>query len=82
MAAETAAAGAAIGLFIFIGIIWFALFVVGILLLIFWIFMIIDVAKRNFKTESDKIIWILVVVLAGWIGAIIYYFVIKKPDKH
>jgi len=77
------AAGALIGgFFLFIFLIWLILIVACILLFIFWIFMIIDVAKRNFKSENDKIVWILVVILAGFIGAIIYYFVIKHPDKH
>jgi len=74
------AAEAAFGL-LFIPI-FLMFFVVMILLLIFWIFMIVDVAKRKFPNENDKIVWILVIVLAGWIGAIIYYFVIKSPaDK-
>ena len=55
-----------------------AMFAISILSLIFWIWMIVDVSKRKFKGESDKVMWILVVVLAGIIGAIIYYFVVKK----
>ena len=83
MAGEAAAAGTMIGGFIiFFFIIWFAIIILCILGFIFWIFMIVDVAKRNFKSENDKIVWILVVILAGIIGALIYYFVIKKPDKH
>ena len=83
MATEAAAAGAIVGgFFLFIFLIWLLIIVVGILSFIFWIFMIVDVAKRDFKQENDKILWILVVILAGIIGALIYYFVIKKPDKH
>jgi hypothetical protein len=44
--------------------------------------MIVDVSKRKFKTESDKIGWILIIVLTGYIGAIVYYFAVKRPDKH
>jgi len=62
-------------------IIWLVLLVLGILATIFWIFMIIDVAKRKFKNENDRVLWILVVILAGIIGAIVYYFVVKKPNK-
>lgn len=51
---------------------------IGIALLGFWIWMLIDCAQRTFPGENDKLIWILVVVLAGWIGAIIYYFVGRK----
>jgi len=43
----------------------------------FWIWMIIDCAKRDFKKENDKVVWILVIVLLQIIGAIIYYFAVK-----
>lgn len=42
---------------------------------IFWIVAIIDVVKRDFPGENDKLIWVLVVVLANWVGALIYWFV-------
>jgi uncharacterized integral membrane protein len=62
--------------------IWLIVIVAMILLFILWIFMIVDVSKRKFKTESDKIGWILIIVLTGYIGAIVYYFAVKRPDKH
>lgn len=55
---------------------------VSILAFIFWIKMLIDVIKRNFKKTDEKIIWIIVVIFAGIIGALIYYFVVKKHSKH
>ncbi|MGC9309072.1 MAG: PLDc N-terminal domain-containing protein [Candidatus Nanoarchaeia archaeon] len=67
---------------LFFFFIWFMFLIISILGTLFWIFMIVDVAKRKFKQENDKVIWILVVILAGLIGAIIYYFMIKRPDKH
>ena len=54
---------------------------IAILGTVFWIWMIIDCAKRDFKKDNDKVIWILVIVLLQLIGAIIYYFTIKKSDK-
>ena len=81
MATGAATAGAAIGIFmLFFFIIWIVVIILGILGLIFWIFMIIDVVKRQFKNDNDRIIWILVVVLTGWIGAIVYYFVNSKGE--
>ncbi len=50
----------------------------AILAFLFWIFMILDCAKRKFKHENDKIVWILVIVLLHWIGALIYYFAIRQ----
>lgn len=55
------------------------MFVVGIAGLIFWIFMLVDAAKR--KSDS-QVMWIIIIVLTGWIGALIYYFAVKRPaDK-
>ncbi|MBW2963749.1 PLDc N-terminal domain-containing protein [Candidatus Woesearchaeota archaeon] len=65
----------------FMGI-WIAFMGLAILAFVFWILMLIDCAKRKFKNDNDKIIWIVVLALTGWIGALIYYFVIKKPNKH
>ena len=52
-----------------------------ILIIVFWIWMIIDCAQRNFKNDTEKIVWILVIVLASYIGAIIYFFVIKNAKQ-
>jgi hypothetical protein len=56
--------------------------IISIVFIIFWIFMLINAIKRDFKNSNEKIIWILVIILTGIIGAIIYYFVVKRPDKH
>lgn len=43
----------------------------AIALFAFWLWMLIDCVQREFE-GNNKVIWILVIVLAGWIGAIIY----------
>ena len=77
-----AVGGLAIGFVIFFFFLWFAIIALGIFLFVFWILMIVDVAQRKFKNENDKIVWILIVALLSWIGALVYYFAIKKSDKH
>lgn len=62
-------------------LIFFAV-IVFVLLFIFWIWMLIDSIKRNFKSDSEKIVWVLVIVLLGFLGAAIYYFVVKVKDKN
>ena len=53
---------------------WFAF--VGFAM-VYWILMLIDVVKRdNWESENDKVLWILVVLLAGIVGAVIYRFVV------
>lgn len=52
------------------------LFVFGGIIL--WILMIIDCAKRVFPPgkEDQKIVWIIVMALTGWLGALIYLFAV------
>ena len=38
----------------------------------FWIYTIVDIVKSKFQDETTKIIWILVVVLLGILGSLIY----------
>ena len=39
--------------------------------------MIIDCAKRK-MSDSERITWILILVFLGIIGAVVYYFVVKR----
>lgn len=55
--------------------------IIGLLVFAFWIWMIIDCARRNFKNNVEKIVWILVIIFAGWVGALIYFFVIKSYNR-
>lgn len=80
-ATDTAAAGAVVGgLLIF----WLVFVVIGLALFIFWIFMLIDCIKRtNWKQESDKNLWLIVLIVGlviglGPIAAIVYYFAVKR----
>ena len=62
----------------------FFILILGVLLLvgmilgfIFWIAMIVDCAKRNLSA-GEKIAWMLVIIFLHDIGAVIYYFAVKK----
>lgn len=69
-------------LWIFVWFCFYLLFLVLVFLgIIFWVVMIIDVVKRDFKNKEDRVMWTLIVIFCGIIGAGIYYFTIKKKDK-
>ncbi len=53
---------------------------ISALLTAFWIWMMIDCASNEPSEGNDKVVWILVVVLTGFIGALIYYFV-RRPER-
>ncbi|MSS74857.1 hypothetical protein EXS73_01430 [Candidatus Pacearchaeota archaeon] len=57
-----------------------AMMIVGILISIFWIWMIVDCAQRKFKNPSEKVVWLVVVVLLGWLGALVYYLVVRMTN--
>jgi hypothetical protein len=48
-----------------------------VLAVIFWIMMLIDAIKHKYKDSNDKVVWVLVIIFTGIIGALIYYFVVK-----
>ncbi len=55
----------------------FFLVVAAILIwaMVFWIMMIVHVARHEVQ---NKAVWIILMVLTGIVGALIYYFVVKR----
>jgi hypothetical protein len=53
---------------------------VSLALFVFWVWILIDCCTHEPSTGNDKIIWVLVIVLANGIGALIYYFV-RRPQR-
>lgn len=43
--------------------------------LAFWVWMIVDCVTNEPSTGNDKIVWIIIIVFAQIVGALIYYFV-------
>jgi len=70
---NTVATGMGVGLLI----IWIVSMIIGLLLFILWLLMLIDCIKRDF---SQKTLWIVLLIILGWIGAIIYYFAVKRKN--
>jgi hypothetical protein len=54
--------------------------VLGIGGTILWVWMIVDCATKERSEGNDKLIWILVIVLTHWIGALIYLLV-RRPKR-
>lgn len=56
------------------------IFAVSIAGLVLWVWMLVDCATKERGEGNDKLIWILVIVLTGWIGALIYLLV-RRPKR-
>ncbi|EKD76688.1 MAG: hypothetical protein ACD_43C00021G0003 [uncultured bacterium] len=68
--------------FLFILGFYLAMFGFVITMLVVWILMLVDCLQREFPKSDDKTMWTLVIVLTGWIGALVYYITIKRPADH
>jgi hypothetical protein len=47
----------------------------ALLSLVFWIWMLIHAIQNKGLTDTEKIIWVLVIVFLHLLGALIYFFV-------
>jgi len=52
--------------------------VIGLLVFAFWIWMLIHAITNKGLNDTEKIIWVLVVIFLHFLGAIIY-FIFGKP---
>ena len=52
----------------------------GLVGLVFWIWMLVDCVSKEPSEGNDKIIWVLIIVLLSWLGALIYLFV-RRPQR-
>ncbi|MFN0020444.1 MAG: PLDc N-terminal domain-containing protein [Pirellulaceae bacterium] len=52
--------------------------VIGFALLAFWIWALIDAIKNPRLTDNERLIWIIVILLTSWLGALIYIIVGRK----
>jgi len=50
------------------------LIVIGLLLFVFWIWMLIDAIKNPALSNTEKIVWVLVILFLHFLGAVIYFF--------
>jgi prolipoprotein diacylglyceryltransferase len=61
-----------------LGLILMAVMVILIILIIvFWLWMLIDCLKRDF---DKRIAWVLILIFLGILGALLYYFMIKRKN--
>jgi H+/Cl- antiporter ClcA len=66
----------------FIGFFFVLIFgLISLAALAFWIWMIVDCATKETSEGHQKIVWILVILLANFLGALIYFLVRKLPRR-
>ncbi|MCK4648368.1 PLDc_N domain-containing protein [bacterium] len=71
------AVGASFGLGLFTILLFFG---IGVLGTIFWIWMLIDCATKETGKGSDKIVWVIIILVTHLLGAAIYFFA-RRPKR-
>jgi len=54
--------------------------VIGLACFVFWIWMLIHAIKNKGLTDTEKIIWVLVILFLHVLGALIYFFVGRPKE--
>ncbi|MBI4019627.1 MAG: PLDc N-terminal domain-containing protein [Candidatus Aenigmarchaeota archaeon] len=63
------------GLALLFGVFFLLAMILGFASLAFTVWMLIDCIQRDFK---DKLLWIIIIFIGGPIGALVYYFAVRK----
>jgi hypothetical protein len=50
----------------------------GLLIFIFWLWMLVDAIGNNRLSSSERVLWVLVVFFLPFVGSLIYYLVGRK----
>jgi hypothetical protein len=56
------------------------LMLVVILAFVFWIGMLLDAIRNPRLDETQKIVWVMVVLFLHFVGALIYFFAGREPS--
>ncbi len=52
----------------------------GLLVMAFWLWMLIECATKESSTGNDKLIWVLILIFTHLLGALLYFFV-RRPRR-
>ncbi len=47
----------------------------------FWVWMLVDAIKNRALSDTEKIIWVLVILFLHLLGALIYFFAGRTPSR-
>jgi hypothetical protein len=56
------------------------LVIVGLLLCVFWIWMLVDAIQNKGLSDGEKVGWVLAIVFFHFIGSLLYFF-IGRPKR-
>jgi hypothetical protein len=55
--------------------------VLGVLTFIFWIWMLVDCARRGFNDGCAHALWFVFILLIPFVGSLVYFFAVYLPAR-
>lgn len=53
---------------------------IAVFVTLFWVWVLIDCVTKESSEGNDRIVWLLIILFAPVIGALVYYFV-RRPER-
>lgn len=66
------------GIFLLGGGMMLVMIILGLAALALWIWALVDAIKNRALSDTERIIWVLVILLTNWLGAVLYLLVGRK----
>jgi hypothetical protein len=48
---------------------------------VFWLWMLVDCATKESNEGNTKVVWILIILFANLVGAVVYWLV-RRPQRY
>jgi ABC-type multidrug transport system fused ATPase/permease subunit len=48
---------------------------------VFWLWMLVDCATKESNEGNTKVVWILIILFANFVGAVVYLLV-RRPQRY
>lgn len=74
---DAAAGVAAVGFSLFFMIFWLIIMALSVGSVVLWIISLVHVIQH--QDVKDRVLWIVILLVAGSIGGVIYIFAVKRP---
>lgn len=68
-----------LGMWLLMLVFWAVMMLLVMVSFALWLMMFIDCIQRNFPDPNQKLLWVVILLVAGVLGALIYYLMIKRP---
>ena len=56
------------------------LIAIAVICMAFWIWALVDCATKEANEGNTKLVWIGIILVANWIGALIY-LIVRRPQR-